>query len=129
MQNAKHSRGYAAANKNLQMDEWAYKEYFAAAIIDETTGKTMENRDLMKKPDLKALWEHSLATELGKLTQGIRDIKGTTTIYFTPKSDIPHNRRKEITYSWIVVKCKPDKLEKHRTRLRLITTVVMTGDE
>ena len=42
IQNTEYSRGYAATNKNLQMNEWAYKEYFAAAIIDETTGKAME---------------------------------------------------------------------------------------
>ena len=77
----------------------------------------MEYRDLMKKPDLKELWERSLATELGRLAQGIRNIKGTNTIYFIPKSEIPLNRQKEITYGRIVVKYKPDKLEKHRTRL------------
>ena len=71
MQNAKYSRGCTTVNKHLQMDEWTYKEYFAAAIIDETTGKAMEFRDLMKIPDLKALWEHSLATELRRLAQGI----------------------------------------------------------
>ena len=58
----------------------------------------MEYRDLTKKSDLKALCERSLATELGRLTQGIHDIKGTNTIYFIPKSDNPHDRRKEITY-------------------------------
>ena len=94
MQHARYSRGYAAANKNLKMEEWAYKEYLAAAIIDETTGEAMEYRDLMKKPDLKALWERFLATELGRLAQGIRDIKGTNTIYFIPKSKIPLDRQK-----------------------------------
>ena len=55
MQNAKYLRGYAAANKNLQIDQWAYKEHFAAAIIDEATGEAMEYRHLMEKPDLRAL--------------------------------------------------------------------------
>ena len=45
------------------------------------------------------------------------DIKGTNTIYFIPKSDIPHDRQKEITYGGIMVKYKLDKLEKHRRRL------------
>ena len=80
MHDAKYSRGYAVTKKKPQMDEWAYKEYFAAAIIDETTGKAMEYRDLIKKPDLRALRERSLAIELRRLTQGIRDIKGTNTI-------------------------------------------------
>ena len=77
----------------------------------------MEYRDLMKKPDLRKLWQRSLTNELGCLAQGIQDIKGTNTIYFIPKSDIPHDRRKEITYGRIVVAYKPDKLEKQRTRL------------
>ena len=51
------------------MDKWAYTEYFAVAIIDETTGEAMEYRDLTKKPYLKALLERSLATELGRLVQ------------------------------------------------------------
>ena len=99
------------------MDEWAYKEFFVAAIIDERTGNIMTYRDLTKKPDLKALWERSLTTELGRLAQGIRDIKGTNTIYFISKPNIPHDRRKEITYKQIVAKYKLDKLEKHSTKL------------
>ena len=70
MRNSKYSSCYGNANKNLQMEEWAYKEYFAAAIINESTGKPMENRDLMKKSDLRELWQRSLANELGHLTQG-----------------------------------------------------------
>ena len=99
------------------MEEWAYKDYFAAAITNESTGEPMEYRDLIKKPDLRELWQRSLANELGRLAQGIRDIKGTNTIHFILKSDIPHDRRKEITYGRIVVAYKPDKLEKQRTRL------------
>ena len=53
------------------MEEWAYKEYFAGGIIHESTGKPMEYRDLMKKPDIIELLQRSLATKLGRLTQGI----------------------------------------------------------
>ena len=114
MQNVKYFRGYAASNKNLQRDKRAYTEYFAAAIVDETTGKAMEYRDLMKR-DLKALWERSQVSELRRLDQGIRNVKGTNTKHFIPKSDIPHDRQKEITYGWIVIKYTLDKLEKCRT--------------
>ena len=94
------------------MDEWAYKYYFAGAIIDQETGKKLEYRDLVKRPEKREQWLRSLANELGRLAQGIRDIKGTNTIYFIPKADIPPERRKEITYGRIVVAYKPDKLEK-----------------
>ena len=40
-------KGYAAANQHLQLDEWAYKEYFAGAIIDDKTGQSLEYRDLI----------------------------------------------------------------------------------
>ena len=58
-----------------------------------------------------------MANESGRLAQGIRDVKGTSTIYFIDKSEIPKNKIKEVTYSRIVVDCKPDKLEKNRTRV------------
>ena len=40
-------KGYAAATQHLQLDEWAYKEYFAGAIIDDKTGQSLEYRDLI----------------------------------------------------------------------------------
>ncbi len=42
------ARGLGHANKALQMAEWAYHEHFAGAIIDESTGESMEYRDLIK---------------------------------------------------------------------------------
>ena len=87
------------------------------AIIDKDTGKKLEYRDLVKRPELREQWMKSLANELGRLAQGIRDIAGTNTIFFIPKSDIPPERRKEITYGRIGVAYKPDKLEKNRLRL------------
>ena len=71
----------------------------------------MEYRDLLKKLDLKELWQRSLVNKLGRLSQGIRDIKGTNTIYFIPKSDIPGDRQKEIIYGRVVVAYKLDKLK------------------
>ena len=94
----KLTRGWALANHHLQMDEWAFEDYFAGAIIDETTGESLEYRDLIKRPDLRDVWFHSLANELGRLAQGIRDIKGTNTIFFIPKSGIPKDRLREVTY-------------------------------
>ena len=55
--------------------------------------------------------------ELGHLAQGIRDIKGTNTDFFIPKSEIPFIKRKDVTYGRIVVAYKPNKLETDRSRL------------
>ena len=82
----KLTMGYHCANPNLQLNEWAHEFYFAGAIIDEATGKNMEYRDLIKRPELMETWYTSLANELGRLAQGIRDIKGTNTVFFIPLS-------------------------------------------
>ena len=59
----------------------------------------------------------SLANELGRLAQGIRKIKGTNTIYFIDKSEIPKDKLRQVTYARIVVCYKPHKVEKNRTRV------------
>ena len=63
----KLTRGYHAANLNLQLDEWAYKFYFAGAIIDQETSEKLEYRDLVKRPEKREQWLRSLANELGRL--------------------------------------------------------------
>ena len=64
----------------------------------------------------------SLANELGRLAQGIRKIKGTNTIYFIDKSEIPKDKLKQVTYARIVVDYKSHKTEKN------ITRVTVSGD-
>ena len=100
----KLANGLASANLSLQLNEWAYEgaSGFAGSVIDKATGKQMEYRDLVKTPELYVLWTRSLANELGRLTQGIRDIIGINTMFFIPKSEIPLNRRKDVTYGRIL---------------------------
>ena len=86
-----------------------FNDHFTSAIIDETTGKSLEYRDLIKDNKLRATWEHSFANEIGRLAQGIRDIEGTETIWFIPKSENPKDRLKDITYGRIVVSYRPQK--------------------
>ena len=86
------TRGLDGANMHLQLDEWAYDEYFANAIIDEETGKLLEYQDLVKLEKYRDTWTTSLANELVRLAQGICDVPGTNTIFFIPKSDIPKDR-------------------------------------
>ena len=56
------------------------------------------------------IWERSFANKLGQLAQGIRDVKGTNTVMFIPKSKVPKD--KKVTYDKIVCKMKPEKEEK-----------------
>ena len=79
---------------HLKLDEWAYDEYFANAIIDEDTGKYLEYRDLVNMEKYHNTWTTSFANELGRLAQGILEVPGINTILFIPKSDIPKDRRK-----------------------------------
>ena len=72
IRNPKHSSKYSNANKKTQMGEWAYKEYFAAAIINEATGKIIEYKDLTKKHNLKELWQYLLVNKVGRLAQDTR---------------------------------------------------------
>ena len=58
-----------------------------------------------------------MSNELGRLTQGNGRFRGTNTMFFIPYEDIPHDRRKDITYSRIFVDYRPQKQEKERTRI------------
>ena len=64
----------------------------AMAVMDATTGKMMNYRQLMQSPTHKGVWSRSSANEFGRLAQGVGGrIKGTNTITFIPKSDVPHD--------------------------------------
>jgi hypothetical protein len=89
----------------------------AYAVTDVTTGQQLEYRQLLQRPDLKTILQRAFANELGRLAQGVRDIKGTDTIVFIPPSDIPKERT--ITYGRVVCDIRPHKSEKHRVRLTM----------
>ena len=55
------------------------------------------------------------ANELGHLSQRIRDVPGTNTIDFIPHTDVPVGTT--VTYGQIFCTYRPQKTEKHRTRL------------
>ena len=61
------------------------------------------------------MWIKSFANELGRLAQGIRDVKGTNTIYFIPCNAVPPECT--VTYGCIVVNYQPQKQEPNCTRL------------
>jgi hypothetical protein len=87
----------------------------ANAVINPVTGKVMEYSALMKDPHLQPLWPRGFGNECGRLFQGIRDIPGTNTCFFTELKNIPNDR--EITYGKIVCDYKAHKKEKERVRL------------
>ena len=69
---------------------------------------------MIKGPERK-IWERSFENEFGQLYQGTREVKGTNTVMFIPKSKVPKD--KKVTYGEIVCKMKPEKEEKELTIL------------
>jgi hypothetical protein len=75
----------------------------------------MEYLALMKDPCLQPLWTRGFGNKCDLPFQGIRDIPGTDTCFFTTLKNIPNDRK--ITYGKIVCDYKPHKQEKKRVRL------------
>jgi hypothetical protein len=71
-----------------------------------------------QEPKHKDNWAHSFANEIGRLAQGIGNReKGANTILFIPHSQIPQDRRKDVTYGRICVDHRPQKKKAKRTRI------------
>ena len=66
----------------------------ANAIFDAKTNTILKYRKLISHPDYQVAWNTSSANEFGRLAQGVGDrIKGTDTIFFVHKHDIPLDQR------------------------------------
>jgi hypothetical protein len=98
--------------------------HHAMAVFDETTGKMLEYRHLIKHkdPEVRKKWQLSGANEFGRTMQGVGKtrskedrIEGTDTMHLIKKSDIPKN--KKITYARFCSDIRPQKTETHQTRL------------
>ena len=87
-------------------------------IFDADTGKILKYRQLLTNPRYKTVWSTSSANEFGRLAQGIGGrVKGTNTIFFVTKQQVPKDRIKDVTYVKFVCELKPNKEEVHRTRM------------
>eukprot|EP00804_Cyclotella_cryptica_P016154 CCRYP_004249-RA/>CCRYP_004249-RA protein AED:0.38 eAED:0.38 QI:0/0/0/1/0/0/3/0/604 len=88
----------------------------ALAVLDNSTGKLLNYRQLLRHPVYQGDWTISSANEFGRLAQGVGGrIKGTDTIRFIRKSDIPQDRRKDVTYGRLSA-TSARKAEPNRTR-------------
>ena len=78
-------------------------------------GKKLSLDQLMKRD---RIWTVSLSNELGRVMQGVGGrIKGTDTMEFISKNDIPKN--KKVTYANFVCDLRPLKEEKHRVQMTI----------
>jgi hypothetical protein len=89
----------------------------ANSVLDQETGKLLEYRQLLKHERFKEVWNRSAADEFGRLAQGIGGrIKGTDTIRFIHKHEIPADRLKDVTYIKFVCTIRTKKKDPCRTR-------------
>jgi hypothetical protein len=87
-----------------------------APVFDENTGNFLEWHELQNHSTLSTTWNTSYANKLGCLCQGIgtgpnkgKCNKGTNTLFPIPYDKIPANRHREITYSKVMCKVRPEK--------------------
>ena len=86
----------------------------ANAVTDSLTGSQMEYGDLIKEPKLWETWTTSMANELDRLYQGVREQipTGSDTVNFISKDEVPKGNF--ATYARIVCKIRPPKAEIRR---------------
>jgi hypothetical protein len=89
----------------------------ACPVLDPETGRMLEYRQLRRDPRYKETWERSAANDFGMLAQGVGNrVKGTNTIFFIHKSEVPPDRFKDVTYLKFVCNVRTEKAEPNRTR-------------
>ena len=80
------------------------------AVMDEATGKLLNYRQLMQNPKYKKQWSVSSAKEFDRFANGVgKRVKGTNTIRFIRKQDVPAARRKDVMYGQFVCNVRPEK--------------------
>jgi hypothetical protein len=91
----------------------------AQLIHNKETNTYLNYRQLLCHPKYKDAWAKSAAKKIGRLVQGLKDkrVKGTDTIKFIHKDQVPAERIKDVMYRSFRCNYKPNKEEKERTRL------------
>ena len=63
---------------------------FAGSVLDGVTGKLLEYRHLIERPEYKDDWGYSFGNEIGRLAQGMPgQNNGTDTLFFINKNEVP----------------------------------------
>jgi hypothetical protein len=89
--------------------------HFIGTIIDDDTDNVLKYRHLMKMDKHKTVRAHGFTNEIGRLFRGIRNVPGTNTCFFIPKSLVPAHKCP--TYGRICHNYQPQKEVKHCVRL------------
>eukprot|EP00804_Cyclotella_cryptica_P030011 CCRYP_013454-RA/>CCRYP_013454-RA protein AED:0.36 eAED:0.39 QI:0/0/0/1/0/0/4/0/743 len=109
-----HHNGITAS----QATQRRYPTDMLNAVLNDETGELMEYRHLVSNPKYRDTWKNAYGKELGRLAQGLPGIvKGTNTIVFILKTNVPQDRWKDVTYRRIVANFRPEKDDRYRIRL------------
>jgi hypothetical protein len=82
----------------MQIQQQKYSER-AQLVHDNKTGHYLNYRQLIKEPKHKEIWSTSAANKFKCLVQGVGGrVKGTNTIFFICKDQVPKDRIKDVTY-------------------------------
>ena len=101
-----------AASRQYPM---AFLAKMAGAVLDGATGELFEYRHLLKNPAYRKVWGGAFGKEVGRLAQGLDGVvKGTDTIDFITKSEVPTDHWKDVTYARIVCNYRPEKDDPNR---------------
>ncbi len=86
----------------------------AQLIHDNKTNTYLNYQQLLWHPNYTRAWNILTVNKFGRLTQGLKDghVKGTDTIRFIRKDQVPTNRMKDVTYGSFNCDYKPNKEEK-----------------
>ena len=73
------------------------QQHIANPVLDQSSGKTLEFRDLINHPDpaIREVWSNAFCNELGRLTQGYKNqVQFTNCCKFIKHSEIPTHKKK-----------------------------------
>ena len=99
--------------RNIDLQE------FCGGVTHPETGATITSyKQLLKIPSLRKIWTAAMCKELGNISQGWGNKKGTDTVQFLTHQEIlaiPKDRT--VTYARIVVDYRPQKDDPNRVRI------------
>ena len=111
--------------ENIDLEQMAALPIPMAEFCEMANAVVGDNRELLEYCHLianektRATWQHLYQNEIGQLAQGMPGRnKGTNTIFFIKKNQVPRYRAKDVTCGLITTLIRPEKIDKpNRTRL------------
>ena len=97
-------------------------------VNEEEAGQSLEYRKPRKYPKYQKIWNTSYSNKLGRSCKWVRKgiygprnqhVRGTDTFKVIHYTDIPVDRRKEITYKKVVYEVHPHKEDPNFTRTNI----------